>query len=340
MCDELDVLGRALAVNDHAQIRAAAEKTAATLHNQMEERRHREQRQIDLLQDSMEKLRNELNQMRHAAKIDGLTKLFNRGALDEHVELVADQSFFTATESCIVMVDIDHFKGVNDNFGHQAGDEVLRQVAEELVRGFFRREDFVARYGGEEFCIIAEHTTFETTRERAERLRQAVENLAIVAFGKTLRVSVSFGIAALQYGETAANWIQRADEALYRAKMKGRNCISIAPKEGDALGGQGAPLGATLNLRASEGARIIQVTSPPSSRREATNSSGTPGPKLSQQTKRLASSTHNSEAPISVRKEGAKRKVGKTRPLGKPARKEPAVTQSPISALLGPTSRR
>ncbi len=358
VCEDLDVLGRALAINDHAQIRAAAEKTAATLHHQMEERRSREQRQIDLLQDSMEKLRHELNQMRQAAKIDGLTKLFNRAALDEHIKLAADQSYLTGTESCVVMVDIDHFKGVNDNFGHQTGDEVLRQVAEELVRGFFRREDFVSRYGGEEFCIVAEHTTFDTTRERAERLRQAVENLAIVAFGKTLRVSVSFGIAALQHGETAASWLKRADEALYRAKLKGRNCISIAPpSEGEALGGRGAPLGATLSIRSPDGSLIIQRPTPRSSKDSSAPSSSPtvaqaspssrPGARPRQPTRRSSNSSHlaaganqNSEAPALGRKEGVKRKVGKTRPLGKPARKEPSAVKSPISALLGPTSRR
>lgn len=383
---ELDDLGRALAVNDHAQIRAAAEKTAATVRGQIEERRSREQHQIDVLQDAMLQLRNELSQMREAAKIDGLTKLFNRAALDEHVPLVADQSFLSGTEACVVMIDIDHFKGINDNYGHQTGDEVLRQVAEALVRGFFRREDFVARYGGEEFCIIAQHTTFDTTRERAERLRQAVESLAITAFGKTLHVSVSFGIAALQTGETSQSWIKRADEALYRAKLKGRNCISIAPP-GEALGGSGAPLGATLGLHKPESPRIVHVggegarrqssspppesrapsTRAPSSRApssqtvsssEKTRNRGAGGSGNSRRSARASdsaapeSSSHapgpmnsgaanqNSEAPPSGRKQGAKRKVGRTRPLGKPIAAEASGTKSPISALLGPGSRR
>jgi|GEM_PF-719442 len=339
---ELDNLGKALAVNDHAQIRAAAEKTAATVRSQLDNRRSREERQISVLQESMERLKGELSQLRREAQTDGLTRVFNRSALDTHITQVADQAILSIGEACVVMVDIDHFKGINDTYGHQAGDEVLRQVADALVRGFFRREDFVSRYGGEEFCIIAQNTTFDTTRERAERLRQAVENLEIRAFGKTIRVSVSFGIASLSKGETASSWLKRADDALYRAKQKGRNRISIAPPEGDALGGSGKPLGAALSVRpqAETNPTIVHasVEEPRSGRRRSNRPESRAGGAAPQS----MAANENAEKSPPVTRPTSKRKRGPTRPIGSGAAKKeaPASQNSPISALLGPSSRR
>ncbi len=232
---ELEHLDRALAVNDHATIRAAAERAAGAMRSQLETRTNLERDQLDELRFAMTKMQGELEQARREASVDALTQVFNRAALDSHLSLVADQAFLSAVPASIVMVDIDHFKGVNDSFGHPVGDEVLRQVADTIVRGFLRREDFVARYGGEEFCIVAQHTSFEATRDRAERLRRAISEMKIEAFGKKLSVSVSFGIAALDSGESAKRWLTRADEALYRAKQKGRNRISIAPSGHDEL---------------------------------------------------------------------------------------------------------
>lgn len=229
MAGELDQLDRALAVNDHEAIRRAAESTARAARDQLDRRRHREKEQIEALQTNILELQSELAEARRAASIDALTQVWNRSALDAHLASVSDQSFLSGRSACIVMVDIDHFKQVNDSYGHPAGDEVIRQIADAIVRVFLRREDFVARYGGEEFCVVAQHTTFDTTRERAERLRKTIEEMKIEAFGHRLRVSVSFGLAALDSGESAKSWLARADEALYRAKQKGRNRISIAP---------------------------------------------------------------------------------------------------------------
>lgn len=247
--EQLDTLARALSVNDHAQIRVAAERTASTVRAEMEQRSIRQAKQVAALQSSMQELKNELSQARRAAETDGLTQVFNRATFDQHITEVADQALLSGQSACVLMIDIDHFKGINDNFGHQSGDEVLRQIADAIVREFLRTDDFVARYGGEEFCVVCEATTFDKTRERAERLRRAVEKLRVKAFGKEIGVSLSFGIASLQPGETAQCWLGRADDALYRAKKKGRNRISIAPPSSHGLGGRSAPLGATLGTR-------------------------------------------------------------------------------------------
>jgi diguanylate cyclase len=225
----VDRLERALVTGDHEKIREASSQTAQLARKQILLHRQREHEVVLALKETIGSLKNELDEARKAATIDALTQVFNRGSLDQHIRAVTDQAFLTGTPTCLVMVDLDHFKAVNDGFGHPIGDMVLREVADAIVRAFLRKEDFVARYGGEEFCVVAEHATFEATRERAERLRKAVEELKIHAGTRTIPVSVSFGIAALEPGESPKSWLSRADAALYRAKEKGRNRISVAP---------------------------------------------------------------------------------------------------------------
>lgn len=230
LSEQLDFLDRALVGNDHAEVRAAAERTSRMARDQIESHRIREQETIHSLEGTIHSLRTELDHTRKAATTDALTQVFNRAALDLHLHDVTDQALLSSAPACLVMVDLDHFKAINDTFGHTVGDEVLRQVADTIVRSFLRREDFVARYGGEEFCVVCEHATFEATRDRAERLRKSVMDLKIG--GRAISLSVSFGIAPLERGEKPNAWIARADAALYRAKQKGRNCISVAPPTG------------------------------------------------------------------------------------------------------------
>ncbi|OQX68362.1 MAG: hypothetical protein B6A08_10710 [Sorangiineae bacterium NIC37A_2] len=228
LSEELDSLDRALVVNDHEEVRATAERTSRLARQQIEFHRTRELETIQALEGTIRALRAELDHSRKAATTDALTQVYNRAALDLHLQDVTDQALLSASPACLVMVDLDHFKAINDTFGHVVGDEVLKQVADTIVRSFLRREDFVARYGGEEFCVVCEHASFEPTRERAERLRKAVMGLKIG--GRPISLSVSFGIAELARGEAPHAWVARADAALYRAKQKGRNRISVAPR--------------------------------------------------------------------------------------------------------------
>jgi len=229
LASHVDELERALASKDHEQIRQIAAETARVARSQILSHRAREHETMLTLKDTIGSLQVELDQARRAASIDALTQVYNRAALDVHLRGVADHAFLAQKPTCLVMVDLDHFKLINDSFGHATGDLVLRNVADAIVRAFLRKEDFVARYGGEEFCVVAEHATFEATRERAERLRRAVEELRLEANGRPVAVSVSFGIASLEQGESPVSWLARADAALYRAKQKGRNRISVAP---------------------------------------------------------------------------------------------------------------
>jgi diguanylate cyclase (GGDEF)-like protein len=158
---------------------------------------------------------------------DSLTKLFNkRYFLDRlDAELKFAQRHRTAVS--LLLLDLDHFKKVNDTLGHLAGDAVLAAVASALSKAV-RNEDVVARYGGEEIAIILRAISFEAAVSTADRLRKLVEGAAIPFDGKDLRVTVSIGVA--EYPTTPAKQIdeliEAADKALYRAKNAGRNRVS------------------------------------------------------------------------------------------------------------------
>jgi diguanylate cyclase (GGDEF)-like protein len=134
-----------------------------------------------------------------------------------------------------MMIDVDHFKRFNDTFGHDAGDAVLKSVAQALNAGM-RRGDITCRYGGEEFTIFAPGAALADGERRADALRQAIASLSLVHNGRPLgTITASFGVAAFPlHGATPAEVLQAADEALFRAKKAGRNRVEIAPAKESA----------------------------------------------------------------------------------------------------------
>lgn len=214
--------------NDPTTIRRGAESVARAVQEAIERRREREAKQVALLGEKIQALREELQQARELAALDPLTHLYNRNTLDTHLERVADLAYLLSSSPCLLMIDVDHFKSVNDKHGHLVGDEVLKRVADALVRQFLRREDFVARYGGEEFVIVIPDSTLENARRRSERVREAVESLAFER-PAGLKVTISVGISCLASGDDGKSWLARADAALYEAKAAGRNAVRVSP---------------------------------------------------------------------------------------------------------------
>jgi diguanylate cyclase len=225
---ELSALGEALASNDPARIRVCSAQLAQVVSTSIEARRQRHRAQLEAMSDQLRTLKGELLSARERATMDGLTKLYNRAAFDEHVSRISDLGLLLGTPPSLLMVDVDSFKVLNDTHGHPAGDEVLRKVAECLVRNFLRKEDFVARYGGEEFAVVLMDVTLGDAKSLAERLRKAVHALPISHKGKALSVTVSVGLATLVPGESPVAWIERADQALYAAKSGGRDRMVVA----------------------------------------------------------------------------------------------------------------
>ena len=137
-------------------------------------------------------------------------------------------SFFSETPACVFMVDIDHFKQINDTHGHQAGDAVIQQLADRLVSTFPRKTDFVARYGGEEFCVLLPGANLELCMRLGDRLLETVRRGPFHYQEISIPATVSVGLAELIQGETVPTWLERADRALYRAKESGRNQLCSA----------------------------------------------------------------------------------------------------------------
>jgi diguanylate cyclase len=224
-------LTSALSRKDTEQIRSCAAELVGSVRDAIQKRRVREQEHMKLLSERLSSLRGELTQARAEAQTDALTRLSNRAAFDEQVERLADLGLLFAHPPCLLMLDLDHFKSINDDFGHPGGDAVLVETAACLMRTFLRKQDFVARYGGEEFAVLLVDTPAMQVKVLAERACEALRSKAIPYQGKAIFVTMSVGIATLAAGETSAAWLRRADAALYAAKSAGRDRVVLSHEE-------------------------------------------------------------------------------------------------------------
>lgn len=157
------------------------------------------------------------------AVTDRLTGVFNRHQLDQVVLEELNRSERYGGPLSLIIADLDHFKRVNDTYGHDVGDDVLVDTAHQL-QGSIRQSDTLARWGGEEFAILLPGSTLSGARVLAEHLREVLEGYEHPAVG---RVTASFGVAERQEGESYENWFKRADKALYKAKHQGRNRVVV-----------------------------------------------------------------------------------------------------------------
>ena len=179
------------------------------------------QRKLESYQKKLEEMNIQLEQSSH---VDGLTGLNNRRSLELRLEEEYSRAARYGKDFSVLMVDVDHFKKLNDTFGHMAGDSVLRKVAQ-TIQEASRNTDYTARYGGEEFAVILPHTGEEGAFIIAERIRKAVQNMR----WEQGHVTVSIGTATWRSKEmSGADLIKEADKALYRAKETGRNRVSQA----------------------------------------------------------------------------------------------------------------
>ncbi len=167
-------------------------------------------------------LQDELSQL---ASHDPMTGALNRGQVLPGLEIARERAARGQEVSSIVMVDIDHFKSVNDTFGHQAGDRIIIQVVETFQKRL-RKIDKVFRYGGEEFLLLLSSASAKEGLEVCEQLRVRIEGS--IQIGERT-ITASFGLAEVVAAETIEEWIARADEALYMAKETGRNRVCLAP---------------------------------------------------------------------------------------------------------------
>lgn len=173
-----------------------------------------------------DELRQTLVQAQALATTDMLTGLLNRRAMTDQLESELARVSRSGNPVCVALIDIDHFKKVNDHYGHRMGDEVLRSFAS-LAQGDLRQVDQLGRWGGEEFLLMMPHVDASQAWVAVERLRNRIAAHPMGDSGN-LTVTISAGLAQFSHGESLDRWIERADQALYQAKQSGRNRCLIA----------------------------------------------------------------------------------------------------------------
>ena len=187
------------------------------------------QNQLEQSQQEVEKLHRELESAKGEAMIDPMTGILNRRGFEKAASRILDESASSGKEICLLMVDIDHFKKINDTYGHLVGDKVIRAVAE-MLKSKVKGQDSVARLGGEEFAVLLPETPAAGAFAVAEHIRKSIEigKIRRIDSQETIgAVTVSIGIASLIPDEGINQLLNQADQALYASKTRGRNRTTI-----------------------------------------------------------------------------------------------------------------
>ena len=220
--DEKDIMikGLELGVNDYLMLPVDENEMRARVKTQIRRKKY---------QDALKKNYHASLSM---AITDSLTGLFNRHYLDAHLQNMVQQSLANGKPLSAMIMDMDDFKLVNDDYGHKSGDEVLQQLSKIIIDSV-RSSDLAARFGGEEFVILLPETDFISTYELADRMRRKIQDNAFNVSHEIgiIHKTTSVGIATLDLnGDTGTDLLKRADEALYISKSQGKNCVNPLPK--------------------------------------------------------------------------------------------------------------
>ncbi len=224
----LEAVENAVDVGNVDEIKSVVSDTITNVTDIFSQQKAAYETQIQELNKRMSCLRDDLNQATEKMQRDALTETFNRGAFDAAITRALNTHFILGQPVTLVLVDLDDFKAVNDNHGHAAGDEVLRQVGEALARSFIRRNDFVARFGGDEFAVILTDTTATNATVLLERFMDNIQKIIVPGEEHDRPIGCSIGYTELNDNDSVTTAIERADAGLYDAKRAGRNCYRYA----------------------------------------------------------------------------------------------------------------
>lgn len=181
------------------------------------------------IRKSLTKVKKQLGEASSAARTDHLTNAYNRKTFDEYCQHFSKILQASGQSCSLILLDIDHFKKINDSYGHPVGDFVLRELVEALKAIFSRESDMIARIGGEEFAVLLPDYNAEQALQKAEDLMAKVRSETFVHEQHQIRFTISVGIAQLTSSEKVEDWVKRADLALYNSKNTGRNRATVAP---------------------------------------------------------------------------------------------------------------
>lgn len=186
--------------------------------------------ELDASRAELQQMRDHLGTLQSEAVTDPLTGLFNRRGFELAMRQQCGDGAVPDAPGALMMLDLDHFKRINDTYGHLLGDQVLCATAK-VLRSVIRERDVAARFGGEEFLVLLPGVGLEEARDLAEQLRLAFSRARVRRAGSDKvidQLSLSAGVAMLRSGESLERTLERADQALYRAKGEGRNCVRVA----------------------------------------------------------------------------------------------------------------
>lgn len=219
---------RISALDDIKKIKNALKAEVEQMWEIVTLKQHQDRRQIRTLAGRVHTLQDELEKARAKAMTDGLTGVYNRPALDDYLTERIERSQADKSDFCVMMVDIDDFKQINDRFGHLIGDRVLVALAQKC-RASIRGEDFLARYGGEEFTIVMDGMNFRNALKKAQQLCRSIASTRYATnemqTDDYLCMTISIGVTQYKKSDAVCDIIARADKALYDAKHKGKNCV-------------------------------------------------------------------------------------------------------------------
>ncbi|MDB4975064.1 MAG: diguanylate cyclase protein [Myxococcaceae bacterium] len=227
VAQQIDRLRSAIESNSIDKLKLEASSVALSLSTLVQAREQRRSIQFEELGTELKTMHKRLEDARKSSETCALTGLHNRRALDAYLDRVVEFDGLTGVPALIMIMDVDNFKLINDNFGHPVGDEALKALAREMLKLFLRKCDFVARYGGEEFVVVVRDMEYKLAGQLAERARERLASTRMPAHPE-LHLSVSIGVAELRTGDDASTWLMRADAALLRAKQQGKNRVVLA----------------------------------------------------------------------------------------------------------------
>lgn len=228
MKSQIDRLKIAVEKHSTEELKQEMMSAANSLSEMVGQRQQAQRARLEELGARVTDLAGQLRDAKQENARDGLTQLSNRKGFDEFINRMVFMRDVFGEAAALLMVDVDHFKRVNDSYGHPGGDAVLKALADCLVRNFPRKSDMVARYGGEEFAVVLPDTSPQNAVRLAERTRQAVRELEITHGRHTIGITISIGVAQIGRNESVQSWLERADQALYQAKQQGRDRVVAA----------------------------------------------------------------------------------------------------------------